>query len=130
MNMMQDIAQIIVDKSEGMPYEDFAEYVMTSLSVDPGFEEDFYNHAKPAELVEKLHAQMLATYERRMETMVQRAFPIIKDVYEKQGALYQNIAIPISDGHKMMTLSVDLKKAYESEGREIARVLSKNITLY
>ena len=130
MNMMQDIAQIIVDKSDGMPYEDFAEYVMTSLSVDPGFEEDFYYHAKPAELVEKLHAQMLATYERRMETMVQKAFPIIKDVYEKQGALYQNIAIPISDGHKMMTLSVDLKKAYESEGREIARTLSKNITLY
>ena len=130
MNMMQDIAQIIVDKSEGMPYEDFAEYVMTSLSVDPGFEEEFFYHAKPAEIVEKLHAQMLATYERRMETMVQKAFPIIKDVYEKQGALYQNIAIPISDGHKMMTLSVDLKKAYESEGREIARTLSKNITLY
>ena len=130
MNMMQDIAQIIVDKSEGMPYEDFAEYVMTSLSVDPGFEEEFFYHAKPAEIVEKLHAQMLATYERRMDTMVQKAFPIIKDVYEKQGALYQNIAIPISDGHKMMTLSVDLKKAYESEGREIARTLSKNITLY
>ena len=130
MNMMQDIAQIIVDKSEGMAYEDFAEYVMTSLSVDPGFEDEFFYHAKPAEIVEKLHAQMLATYERRMETMVQKAFPIIKDVYEKQGALYQNIAIPISDGHKMMTLSVDLKKAYESEGREIARTLSKNITLY
>ena len=30
----------------------------------------------------------------------------------------------------MLTLSVDLKKAYESEGREIARALSKTITLY
>ena len=130
MNMMQDIAQIIIDKSEGMPYEEFAEYVMTALSVDPGFEEDFYNHARPAELVDKLHAQMLETYSRRMDTMVQKAFPIIKDVYEKQGAIYQNIAIPISDGRKMLTLSVDLKKAYESEGKEIARALSKTITLY
>ena len=130
MNMMQDIAQIIVDKSEGMMFEEFAENVMTSLSVEPGFDEEFYTHAKPAELVEKLHAQMLETYQRRMDTMVQRAFPIIKEVYEKQGAIYQNIAIPISDGRKMMTLSVDLKKAYESEGKEIARTLSKNITLY
>ena len=130
MNMMQDIAQIVVDKSEGMMYEDFAENIMMSLSIEPGFDEEFYNHAKPAELVEKLHAQMLTTYERRMDTMVQRAFPIIKEVYEKQGALYQNMAIPISDGRKMLTLSVDLKKAYESEGREIARALSKTITLY
>ena len=130
MNMMQDIAQIIVDRSEGMFYEDFVETVMTSLSIEPGFDEEFYSKAKPAELVQKLHTQMHQTYQRRMETMVQRAFPIIKEVYEKQGALYQNIAIPVSDGRKMMTLSVDLKKAYESEGREIARVLIKNVTLY
>ena len=103
---------------------------MTALSVDPGFEEEVYNHAKPAELVDRLHAQMLETYNRRMDTMVQKAFPIIKDVYEKQGAIYQNIAIPISDGRKMLTLSVDLRKAYESEGKEIARALSKTITLY
>jgi preprotein translocase subunit SecA len=30
----------------------------------------------------------------------------------------------------MLTLSVDLKKAYESEGREIVRALSKTITLW
>ena len=30
----------------------------------------------------------------------------------------------------MLTLSVNLKKAYESEGKEIARALSKTITLY
>ena len=130
MNMIQDIAQITVEKSEGMMYEDFVETVMTSLSVEPGFDEEFYNSAKPAQLVQKLHEQMLETYQRRMDTMVQRAFPIIKEVYEKQGALYQNIAIPVSDGRKMMTLSVNLQKAYESEGREIARTLSKNITLY
>ena len=47
-----------------------------------------------------------------------------------RGGLHQNMAIPISDGRKMLTLSVDLKKAYESEGREIARALSKTITLY
>jgi preprotein translocase subunit SecA len=73
---------------------------------------------------------MLATYERRMDTMLTRAYPIIKDVYEKQGAIYQNIAIPISDGRKMLNLSVNLKKAYESEGKEIARSLSKRITLW
>ena len=130
MNMMQDIAQILVDKCEGMDYESFSETIMTSLSIDLGFDEEYYSHAKPADMVQKLHEHMLQTYARRMETMLQRAYPIIKEVYEKQGAIYQNIAIPISDGRKMMTLSVNLKKAYESEGKEIARALSKSITLW
>ena len=130
MNMMQDTAEILAARAEEMDFESFSANVMTSLSIDTGFEEEYFNSAKTKDMVEKLHSHMLATYERRMETMVQRAFPIIKDVYEKQGAVYTNIAIPISDGRKMLSLSVDLKKAYESEGREIARALSKTITLY
>ena len=130
MNMMQDTAQIISEKCEGMDYESFSEYLMSSLSIDSGLDEDAYARINPKVLAESLHNHMLETYNRRMDTMVQRAYPIIKDVYEKQGAIYQNIAIPISDGRKMLTLSVNLKKAYESEGKEIARALSKSVTLY
>jgi len=130
MNMMQDTVQILAEKAEGMDYESFSEFIMSSLSIDLGFDEEFYNKANAKTIAEKLHANMMETYTRRMDTMLQRAYPILKEVYEKQGAIYQNIAIPISDGRKMMTLSVDLKKAYETEGKEIARALSKSITLY
>ena len=130
MNMMQDIAQILVERADGMPYEEFSELVMMSLSIDLGFDQEFYDKASNKALVEKLHQHMLETYERRMDTMAQRAMPIVKKVYETQAAIYTNIAIPISDGRKMLTLSVDLKKAYESEGKEIARALSKTITLW
>ena len=130
MNMMQDTAQILADRAEELDYEAFTELVMSSLSIDPGFDEEFFAKANKAAMTEKLHEHMLETYQRRMDTMLTRAYPIIKEVYEKQAAIYQNIAIPISDGRKMMTLSVNLKKAYESEGREIARALSKRITLW
>ncbi len=130
MNMMQDIAQILVEKSEDMDYESFSELVMTSLSVELGFDEAVFAKSNKAAMTDALHNNILKTYERRMDTMLQRAYPIIKEVYEKQGAIYQNIAIPISDGRKMLTLSVNLKKAYESEGKEIARALSKTITLW
>ena len=130
MNMMQDTAQLYAEKAQDMDYESFSEMVMTSLSIDLGFDQEYYAKSNPKDMAEKLHEHMLATYQRRMDTMLQRAFPIIKEVYEKQGAIYQNIAIPISDGRKIMTLSVNLKKAYESEGKEIARSLSKSITLW
>ena len=130
MNMMQDMAQILAEKAEHMDYESFSEMVMMSLSIDLNFDEEFYNKTNEKAIADKLHENMIKTYERRMDTMVQRAYPIIKEVYEKQSAIYENMAIPISDGRKMLTLSVNLKKAYESEGKEIARVLSKTITLW
>ena len=130
MNMMQDISQIFADKAENYDYESFSEMVMMALSIDLDFDEEYFNKAKTADLSQRIYAHMLKTYERRVENMVQKAYPIIKEVYEKQSAIYQNIAIPISDGRKMMTLSVNLKKAYESEGKEIARALSKSITLW
>ena len=130
MNMMQDMAQIFADRAENYDYESFSEMVMTSLSIDPGFDEEYFRTVKNKELAQVLHQHILETYERRMDTMVQRAYPIVKQIYETQAAIYTNIAIPISDGRKMLTLSVDLMKAYESEGKEIARALSKTITLW
>ncbi len=130
MNMMQDTAQILAEKAEEMDYEAFSELVMTSLSIDLNFDEEYFNKAGKKDMTELLQKHMLETYERRMDTMLQRAYPIIKEVYEKQSAIYQNMAIPISDGRKMLTLSVNLKKAYESEGKEVARALSKSITLW
>ncbi len=130
MNMMQDTAQILAEKAEEMDYESFTEFVMASLSLDLNFDEEYFNKAGKKDMAARIQEHMQATYERRMETMLQRAYPIIREVYEKQGAIYQNIAIPISDGRKMLNLSVNLKKAYESEGKEIARALSKLITLW
>ena len=130
MNMMQDIAQILVDRAEGMTYEDFSEMVMMSLSVDLGFDAEFYSHARPSDLVDKLQEHMLETYQRRMDTMAQKSMPFIKDLYEKQGAVDARIYIPITDGRKGLNLPIDLKKAYESDCKEIARMLSKTITLF
>ena len=130
MNMMQDMAEIIVETCDGYDYEEFSHFVMKSLSIDPGFDAEFYKDAKKQDISERLFQNMLDVYRRRMDNMVQKAYPVVKDVFEKQGAIYQNIAIPISDGRKMLTLSVNLKKAYETEGKEIARSLTKAITLY
>ena len=130
MNMMQDMAQILAERAENYDYESFSEMVMMNLSIDLNFDEEFFNHAKPAQIAENLYEHMLDTYQRRMDTMAQKSAPVIKDVYEKQGAIYQNIAIPVSDGRKMMTMSVNLKKAYETDCKELARTLSKSITLW
>ncbi|NLZ18868.1 MAG: preprotein translocase subunit SecA [Bacteroidales bacterium] len=129
-NMMKDTAALFMDRSKGLPFEEFEVALMAQFSIDSGLDADTYGKMKPVELEDHLVEHMQEVYRRRMDTLVERLYPIIKDVYEKQGSMYQNIAIPISDGIKQMTLSVNLERAYSSEGREIAKTLSKNIILY
>ena len=128
--MMSDTANILVEKAEGMSYEEFEEFVIASLSIDLGFDDEFYKQARPQEIADKLCEHMQEVYNRRMETMIQKVNPVIKQVYEKQGQMYENIAIPVSDGKRMLNLSVNLKKAYETESREIAKALSRSIILW
>jgi len=130
MNMMTDTAAIIASAAEGMSFEDFEQTVMAKLSIDLGFDAEFYEKAKEQQIADKLCDHMFEVYNRRMDALVTKVAPIIKQVYEKQGSMYQNIALPISDGRKMLNLSVDLKKAYETESREVAKRLSQTIILY
>ena len=129
-NMMQEMADDIVDRTDGYDYEAFGDEVMKRLSIDLDFDEEFYNSAKPRAIADRLFAHMQEVYARRMDTIAQRAYPVIKQVYETQGQMYTNILIPISDGIKQLQLAVNLEKAVNTEGKEIARELGKCITLY
>jgi preprotein translocase subunit SecA len=50
-------------------------------------------------------------------------------IYETQSATYDNVALPVGDGTKMIQLVVNLKRSYDSQGREIIRSLNKTVTL-
>ena len=129
-NMMQDTAEIFAERAANMVYADFVEDVMGRLSMDVDFDEEFFNKATTEKLAEALFENMKSTYARRLDSISQRAFPVIKQVYETQGNRYVNIAIPITDGRRMLNLSVNLQKAYENGGKEIGKALSKTIVLF
>ena len=74
---------------------------------------------KASQLGDKLFENALQTFKRRMERMTQVANPVIKQVYEHQGAMYENIMIPVTDGKRMYNVSCNLKEAYETESKVI-----------
>ena len=74
--------------------------------------------------------EALKTYKRRMERMTQVAHPVIKQVYENQGAMYENIMIPITDGKRMYNVSCNLKEAYDTECKAIVKSFQKSIVLH
>ena len=129
LNMATDYCDIFVDKFHDAGYEGFKETMLEQLGVDVTFDEQFYDRAKKRELADKLCEELAATQQRRNDTLVAQAWPIINYVYEKKRMFYQNIALPITDGRKAFNVLVDLRKAYETKGKELIRSIYKTVTL-
>ncbi|MBR6269755.1 MAG: SEC-C domain-containing protein, partial [Bacteroidales bacterium] len=100
-----------------------------AVAVTPDFDEATYEKMRPAEIAKSLEESLNNMLQRRSDAMVELSWPIIKHVYDTKRMFYQNIALPISDGKKVYTILVDLRKAYESHGKEIIRAVEKTITL-
>lgn len=130
LNMMIDSAEVLVENCAGMSYEDFSKHLMAKFSIDPGFDEAFWSDAKKDDIKKSLTEHMKDVYARRMDAIVEKVYPFVKEIYEKQGEKWQNVAVPITDGRKVLQLVIDLKKAYETTGRELSKNLSKTIILY
>ena len=130
LNMMIDSAEVLVENCAGMSYEDFSKHLMAKFSIDPGFDEAFWSDAKKDDIKKSLTEHMKDVYARRMDAIVEKVYPFVKEIYEKQGDKWQNVAVPITDGRKVLQLVIDLKKVYETTGRELSKNLSKTIILY
>ena len=130
LNMMIDSAEVLVENCAGMSYEDFSKHLMAKFSIDPGFDKAFWSDAKKDDIKKSLTEHMRDVYARRMDAIVEKVYPFVKEIYEKQGDKWQNVAVPITDGRKVLQLVIDLKKAYETTGRELSKNLSKTIILY
>ena len=68
-------------------------------------------------------------YNIKSNTIAKQAYPVIKDVFEKQGATYENIVIPFTDGMKTLQVVTNLKEAVDSQGKNIPESIEKSVTL-
>ena len=126
-NMITDYAYVM-SSSRGNDFEEFSYELIRQISMEPNFDAAYYKSASDNDIADKIADGIREMIARRTEVMIKQAWPIIEHVYKTQSQ-YTNIAIPITDGVKGLNLIVNLKKAYESEGKEISRALAKSVTL-
>lgn len=130
LNTIYDTAIAIADQfAESLDYEGFKMELFKTFAMEPPFTEDEFKGMKANVLGEKLFEAALTTYKQRMERMAQVANPVIKQVYENQGATYENIMIPITDGKRMYNISCNLKEAYDTESKSIVKAFQKRTVL-
>ena len=129
LNTIYDTSSAIVDQHEG-DFESFKLELFKVFAMECPFTEDEFRSGKSDALTDKLFGAALKTFKRKMERLSEVANPVIKQVYENQGGMYENIMIPITDGKRMYNISCNLKEAYETECKAIVKSFQKSIVLH
>jgi len=120
----------VVDTIQNNDYEGCKDRFIELFAMEVPFTEDELNRAKRDDLYERAFEAAISTFNRKTETLRAVAFPVIKQIYETQSDMYDNILIPISDGRLVYNVRVDLKEAYETEAKSVVREFEKLILLH
>ena len=126
-NMIWDRCAYAVELGD---YDNVKMEMFQTLAMEAPFTEEEFNSTKQENLIEKAFEAAMANFKRKTERIAAIAYPVIKQVYENQGHMYENIMIPITDGKRMYNIPVNLKAAYETEGKEIVKSFEKAILLH
>ena len=129
-----DIVKMVEDRCANAvtapDYENCKMDCLQTLAMEPPFTEEEFRNEKKEALLDKTFNAAMELFKRKTDRMAQIAYPVIKQVYENQGAFYQNILIPITDGKRVYNISCNLKAAYESECKEVVKSFEKAILLH
>jgi len=129
-NMLYDLCFELISNHKGANnFSSFKLDIIRFLSTDTSISEQDFSNRKTDELTQRLYEEAMEFYKRKSEHLSERVYPFIKDIYTTRGETIENIAIPITDGVKGIQVLSNLKKSYDSKGKEIIHAVEKGITL-
>ncbi len=130
-NMLYDtVASIVSQYAEAQDYEGLMLEMFRVTLVQPPFTEDEFKSQKEDQLIERTYTVVMENFKARMDKMAETVNPVVKQVYENQSALYENILIPVTDGKRIYNISCNLKTAYETESKDLIRSFEKALLLH
>ena len=129
-----DIANIIWDRTiniiDNNDYAGCREQFLKILSMEcPFTSEEFINTSRD-QLYEQAFQAAMQSFTRKTDRLQSVAWPVIKQVFENQGEMYERILVPITDGKRVYNIPCNLREAYESEAKSVVKQFEKTIMLH
>ncbi|MGN0221342.1 MAG: preprotein translocase subunit SecA [Prevotella sp.] len=120
----------IVNIVENNDYEGCKEEFIHIFSMEVPFTEEQFANEKHEKLCEEAFQVALDTFKRKSERIQAVAMPIIQQVYEQNGANYDRIMVPITDGQRIYNIPCNLKEAYDTQCKSIIKQFEKVLILH
>ena len=129
-NMMYDTCELIVeDNKMANDFKNFEFELIRSLSITAPVTESEFGKMTAIELTGKVYKAASQYYADKTERSAKEALPIITNVFEDKSNQFERIVVPFTDGVKSLSVVTDLKRAYETQGKQLIADFEKNITL-
>ena len=129
-----DIANILWDRVcdiiEKNDYEGCKEAFIKVFSMECPFTEQQLVEEDKGKLEDNAYELVMQNFTRRTDRIKDVANPVIKQVYENQGAMYERIMVPVTDGKRVYNIPCDLKEAYDTESKAVVKQFEKSILLH
>jgi preprotein translocase subunit SecA len=128
-NMIYDTCESIVNTHiDTRDYEALQMDLIRHMAIDCPVTPEELTNSKAEVLADKIFEEAQRFYRHKNQMLIERTLPFIRDVYTNQGATINNIVIPFSDGVKSIQAVANLKKAYDTNGRELVTAFERLIT--
>lgn len=110
-------------------YEEFRTAVIMHFGLDTQIEEQEFLKGDMNKVTEKLYQEAIGNYDRKKEDLKKNSLPVFRNIRQNQGANIENVVVPFTNQRKGLNVLVNLDKAIQTEGAELANSLEKTITL-
>ena len=131
-----DIVNMLWDRccniAENYTFEDAKMETLRQFSIElPINDEVKFDKMEPEQKAELIFDAAMATFKQRTERMAEIAMPFINFVYKEHPEMHdKNIYVPVTDGRHVYQIPVNVKAAYESQGKEVIKCFEKSILLH
>ncbi len=129
-NMMFDLTDSVV--ATYIDQRDFNEFnleLIRLFSIESPVSKEEFMQAKVDDLSTKVFDAVENHYKEKSKLIAERTFPIMKNIYENQSNSFENIMVPFTDGMHNIQVLANLKKTYETQGRELITAFERSVTL-
>ena len=130
MDISNTIWDRVVNIIETQDYEGCKDQFIKIFAMECPFSSEEFINKNHEELCEEVFQVVMGNFKRKMEHVQETAMPVIKQVYETQGQLYERIVVPLTDGRRMYNIPCNLKEAYDTECKSVVKEFEKQILLH
>ncbi len=128
-----DIANMFYDTIENLVllyhpdknYEELSLEFIRLFAMEMPISNTEFSQLNSSLLTEKLFDKAYQYYTQKKNQIAEQIFPFIKDVYLNPENKFENILFPFTDKIKTLHVVANLKKSYETQGKEVLLTLEK-----
>jgi len=129
-NMIYEVAESIVSEFHAIKdFEGFTFECIKHFGIESPFTEKEFTTGKEDELTQRLFEAGEQHYRLKSVQIAEMAFPVVKDVYTNPNNNFENIVTPFTDGIRTVQIMANLKKSYDTKGKELVAVFEKTVVL-